>query len=302
MEPVMGRVALSSLSVVAMAMLFAGLSMLVAGVPLLGMLAGSSVAGTIGSAVLRVSGAFVIAGAVAVILSRRLWFVLPNEREAAASGGPPALAGWLPILTVVLIAVPIWLVVRLRPFLAEWRQVIDMLATPALWQQANANGSGLVVVPIAGALAPAGFELAATAGFVLGAPLVAALLALRSERFPRIYLTWIVLLTALVAASVVSASAAMATVAALRDLVDTSPGRADEAAQITTILARYTAAIGPTAPVLVWTLGALLVWVPPVVFSRRARATFAARERSGPADAETALDVETITTPPRFPG
>lgn len=38
------------------------------------------------------------------------------------------LGGWLIALAIALVGLPVWLVLRLLPFLAEWRRVDDVLA------------------------------------------------------------------------------------------------------------------------------------------------------------------------------
>ena len=100
-------------------------------------------------------------------------------------------------LAIVLVALPVWLLFRLQPFLTEWSRVVDVLAASDLWQGANANMSGIVLVPLAGALTPPLFELAALFAFVVASAVLLPLLLSRSRRFPRIYLVCGVLLSAL---------------------------------------------------------------------------------------------------------
>ena len=93
MEHLTDRVTGWVLRSVATALLFAGVSVLVAGVPLLGMLTGSAVARTIAGLFLQLSGVFVVAGATARYLSRPRGPLLPNERTATADADPkPDLA------------------------------------------------------------------------------------------------------------------------------------------------------------------------------------------------------------------
>ena len=162
MEQLTDRVTGWVLRSVATALLFAGVSVLVAGVPLLGMLTGSAVARTIAGLFLQLSGVFVVAGATARYLSRPRGPLLPNERTATADADRPEVGGWLIALAIVLVALPVWLVLRLQPFLAEWVRVVDYLATSGIWEGANANGSGLVLLPLAGPLAPPLLDLAAS--------------------------------------------------------------------------------------------------------------------------------------------
>ena len=82
--------------------------------------------------------------------------------------------------------------------------------------------------------------------------------------------------------------------------MEETPPRPGEDAQLRQGLARYTDIVDSTASVLLWTLFAYLAWLPPILLSRRARATFASR----PVIVSTAAspNLEAITSPPRFPG
>jgi len=295
MEKLTDRLALGVLRFFATAMLFFGISVFIAGVPLFGMLTGSPLVQTIAGILLQIGGAFVVGGGAALYLSRRRGPLLPNERAATSDAERPALGGWLIALAIVLVTLPIWLVLRLRPFLAEWGRVIDFLATLDIWQGANANGSGLVLLPLFAALTPPFFELAALSAFVVASAALFALLLSRSPRFPRIYLACVVLLSALVIASVRGADAAMSAAEAVRQLIEDTNPSAEEAALLSDSLNRYTSIVSSTAPVLVWALCAYLIWIPGVISSRRARIVFAKRARDA-----GAIDLESITTPPRF--
>ena len=302
MSTLTDRFAAGILRSAAIAMLFAGISMLVAGVPLSSVLAGSAMTREISGILLQISGVFVIAGAASLYLSSPRAVRLPNEHMATSDAERPEVAGWLIALAVALVALPAFLALRLRPFLAEWRRVVDVLARFDLWEGANANMSGVVLVPLAAALTPPLFELAAMVAFVVASVALLALLFGRSERFPRLYLVSVLLLSALVIASVRGASAARLAAAAVQPLIEGSNALAGEAAQVTDVLGRYTRAVSLAAPALVWTLCGYLIWVPAMVWSRRARATFATSVGGRVSTPATAADIESITTPPRFPG
>jgi hypothetical protein len=129
-----------------------------------------------------------------------------------------------------------------------------------------------------------------------------ALLLLRSQRFPRVYLVCLILLAAPVIASVRGASAAALAGSALQQLIVDTSVSADESAQLSEGLQRYTSIVGSTAPVLVWTFWGYLIWMPALLFSRRARSTFAASGERRVLDPARAADLEAITSPPPFPG
>jgi hypothetical protein len=286
----------------ATAMLFAGASMLVAAVPSFSLLSESPVARTIASIFLQIGVVFVVGGGAAIYLSRQRGLLLPNERAAVADGDRPAIGGWLIALAIGLVALPVWLVLRLQPFLAEWRRVIDFLAASRIFDGANANGSGLVLLPLAGALTPPMFELGAMLAFVAASASLLVLLLSRNQWFPRLYLACAVILSALVMSSVQGAAAATLAVEAGQQLIQGSNPSAEESAQLSEGLGRYASIVGSTAPVLVWTLFGYLIWLPALIVSQRARMTFASPVASPQSTAARATDIEAITSPPRFLG
>jgi hypothetical protein len=296
------RFAMWALRSVATAMVFAGVSVLVAGVPLFGMFPEAPVARTIAGFLFQLSGLFVVSGATAMYLSRARAPGLPNERATTSDAERPRVGGWLIVMAIVLVTLPVWLLLRLQPFLAEWSRVADVLSTFDMWEGANANMSGIVLVPLAGALTPPLFELAALLTFIVAPAVLLPLLFTRSRRFPRIYIVCSVLLSALVIASLRGADAALLAGEAAQQFIEGSSARAEEEGQLTGILARYTRIVGSTAPVLAWALCGYLGWVPGMIFSRRVRTTFASRIDSRDTASATAFDIEAITSPPRFPG
>lgn len=302
MERLTDRLILWVLRSVATVMLFFGVSLLVAGVPVFGMLTGSAVARTIAGLLLQLGSVFIVAGAVAIYLLRPRGLLLPNERVATPDVERPAVGGWLLALATSLVALPVWLVIRLQPFLAEWGRVVDFLATLDIWRGADANASGIVLVPLAGALTPPLFELAAMVAFVVASAALLVSLFSQSQRFPRIYLVCVVLLAALVIASVRGANAATLAGNAVEQLIEGTSPSAEESTQLREGLQRYTSIVGSTASVLMWTLCGYLIWIPAIIFSRRVRTTFAIRDAGRTLTPARATDIETITSPPRFPG
>ena len=134
MDKLADRLVLWAVRSVATVMLLAGISMLVAGLPLFGVLresslSGSSVMRTIAYGLLQLSGVFVLAGAAARYLSNPAGLVLPNEDQSTFEAARPEIGGWLSVLAIVLVALPAWLVLRVQPFLGESRRVAGLLAT-----------------------------------------------------------------------------------------------------------------------------------------------------------------------------
>ena len=301
-DTLIDRLTLWVLRSFAAGMLFFGVSLLMAGVPVVGVLAGSELAMAIAGIFLQIAIVFIVAGAAGMYLSRSRRLLLPNEHPSTSEGARPTLGGWLIALAAALIALPVWLVVRLQSFFAEWRRVVDYLATWDIWSGGDANGSGLVLVPLAGALTPPMFELAAAVSMLAASVMLIASLLLRSQRFPRIYLVCLILLAAPVIASVRGAGAAALAGSAVQQLIVDTSVSADESAQLAEGLQRYTSIVGSTAPVLVWTFCGYLIWMPALLFSRRARSTFAASGERRVLEPTKAADLEAITSPPPFPG
>lgn len=285
------------LRLTASAMLLAGASGLIAGVASSGLLTGgSTLLRTLASVAFQLACVFISAGATALYLSRSRRLQLPNERTTTAAADRPQVGGWLTALAVFLVALPVWMILRLVPFLTEWRRTIDVIAASGPLDASGSSMAGLVLLPVAAALLPPLFELAAMFACAGGSAILLVLLLRRSPLFPRTYLVCVVLMGAWVVASVIGASAATATAHAIERLMEDSGARPGEAADLRNVLGRYTGIVGSTAPVLVWTSCAYLVWVPSLLSSQRVRTTFASTA------ANPANDIEAVTRPPRFPG
>ena len=287
------------LRAIAKAMLFGGVAMLLATIPAFALVS-SDVPRAIAAILLQVAAAFLVGGVAANFLSHARGTLLPNERLTTAASQRPAVGGWLMALGLTLVAAPVWLLWRMQPFLAEWRRVMDLASAPGLWDNANQNMSGVVLMPIAAALTPPFFELATLIGFVVSSLILLPLLLSRSPRFPRVYVVCVVLLTAMAVASIRGAAAAALASDALRQVIDTTSANAQEAASLRQILERYSIVFS-TAPALLWTLFAYVLWLPGVFSSARAWATFAQREEPVVPSPARATDLAAITSPPRFP-
>ena len=283
-------------------MLFAGVSIFIAAIPLFAFLTESPAPRAIATVLLQLGGSFLAGGIAAKVFLGR-GQLLANERVSAGEHRPP-LSSLLFACGLTFIAAPVWLVIEVRPFLAEWRQIIDLLSTPGLWDNANANMSGVILIPIFGALTPPFIELVTIAAFVSGPALLVPLLWSRSPRFPRLYLVYAVMLTTLVIASWRGASAAALAGSAIRDEAARIQQSADEFATMNDVLQRYDTAVSTTLPPLVWALFAYLAWAPLILTSSVAQQTFARRPEPPPgaATADGRSSIEAITQPPRFPG
>ena len=295
---------------VATALLMAGVAMLVAAMPAWPLTAGTEAPRAIVVVLLQMGAVLVAGGVAAKFVLRGRFPALPNEQITVADDQRPALGGELVVLALVLIAVPIWLVVQLQPFLAEWRFVWGYLSDPELWDNANANMSGVILVPLAGALTPPFLQLLALVGFAAASATLVSLMLARSPRFPRTYLVCLVLLSAVLFASVRATSGAMLAGDALGQemarIARTSATAAeDDAAPEQTgrnAIDRYSNAVRAAAPSLALAWFAYVLWVPLLFASGKVRTTFGGRVERIVTTPEKAADLEAITRPPRFPG
>ena len=283
---------------VAGAMTFAGTSALVAAVPLFLLADMAGELRSIGFIVLQIAAVFVTGGIAARYLLRARAPILPGERATAADSQQPGSDGWLTALGVFLVALPVLLLFLLRPFLAEWYTVIRFLAQSDMWESANANMSGVILLPLFAALTPPFIELVTAVGFVATSALLMILLRMRSDRFPRTYLVCVVLLTALVIASVRGVDGARLAADAVQQIAADSNARPGETDEARDVVARYMAAVDSAAPPLVWTLFGYMAWMVPLLSARHAQAF--ARYRP-PASIHAPPTLESITSPPRFP-
>ena len=182
MERISDRLALWVLRSIAVALLFFGASMLMAGAPAIGILTESVVVRSIAWIFFQIVIGFIIAGTAAVYLSRLHGPLLPNERLATSDTSRAPLGGWVMAFAVTLVVLPLWLVFRLQPLFDGWAVVIDYLSTWD-WSGANAAGSGLVLLPVAAALTPPTFQLFAALFLIATSVMLFVLLLLRSPRF-----------------------------------------------------------------------------------------------------------------------
>lgn len=292
---------------VAGAMTFSGTSALVAAVPLFLFGRANGEVRSIGGIVLQIAGVFVSGGIAAGYLLRATAPVLPGERATAADG-QRAGDGWLTALGVFLMALPVLLLFLLQPFLGEWNTVIRLLAESGIWENAN-DMSGVILLPLFAALTPPFIELVTAAGFVTTCALLLILLRMRSIRFPRTYLVGAVLLTALVIASVRGVEGARLAAEAIQQLAADSNARPGEIDQLRDGIARYMTAVNSASPPLVWSLLGYMAWMVPLFSARHSQAftrhrppaEVGARVTGQGIAAALPTDVESVTSPPRFP-
>jgi hypothetical protein len=248
MDPLSGRVVAWLIRRAAAALVFAGGALCLAAIPALSAVSGG--ARDVLVVVLQIGAVWVALGLSAGYAS---------YRPASPSGA------WAIVVAAALVVGAAWLLFTVQPFLSEWRVVASLLQSSGLLRTANANMSGVVLLPIAAALTPPFIELAALAALVVCAVLMLVLALTRSPRFTTLYLASALVITALVAGSVRGAEAAEMTAGLLQPVIEQSKPRPEEDAVIRTTLDRYSAAVMPTATTLVWACMGYVMWVPPVL-------------------------------------
>lgn len=284
----------------AVVMLFAGLALVAAGVPMTSLFGGSAVARHVTELGVQTGATLGIAAGLVLLLCRERWIPLPNELRLAQTTRP-AIGGWLLAVALTLLAVPAWLVLQLQPFLREWLSLLPILADVRLWDGANANGSGVVLIPIAAALTPPLLELMTMAAMVAASAGLLVLLLRRSVAFPRLYVAIALLLLGLTIAAHRGATAALLATLEVRRLMATSPSP-KELAVAQDVLTRYISVVSAASAALPWACLAYLVWTPLLVTTNRARVTFSAvGDRRGAAPLDAA-NVDVVTRPPTLLG
>ena len=303
MDTVPERLVAYVLRSIARAVLFAGISMLPAGMPLFVLLRSESAElRQIAVTLLQLGGVLITTGIIARYCLQPGRRSLHNEQVTIAEAQRPTVGGWLMGLAFMLVAAPLMLLISLQPFLAEGMRVYVFLQSSIDWSDAGRGMGGIALLPIFGALTPALIEFMAMAAFVGTSALLFPLLCVRSYRFPRFYVVCLVLVSGLALASLLAAYGVSEIAGGLQQMIDTTSATAGEAAEFRQGLDRYTNAVGLPVLPLVITWFAYAAWLAPLVSSPRARDTFASPVVKPIATPATAQDIATITTPPRFPG
>lgn len=247
---------------------------------------------------LELGVAFVVAGGLALYLSRQRGFLLPNEREVVLDEERPEFGGWLIALAIFLAAWPALIIIGLQSLRSEWDRVIILLVSSGFFEGLDDPLSGIVAIPVALALTPAMIEFAAMVAFIGTSAMLLPLLLLRSPLFPRLYVVCVSLLVGFVVASFRAADGMIFVVDAIEDLMRNSNARPEDIAQAREVIGQHAAVVSSTARTLFWSLCGYLIWLPALSFSRQVSTTYARRvnDHSIAADAS---NIESITRPPR---
>lgn len=250
--------------------LSAGLSMLVASVPLL--VVNASQVATFARVAVLLAAILIATGAATRYVSTTSRALLINEGDHDGSVERTPFGGWLWLLLATLVLLPIWMLDRLRPLAALWRDILTFMDQQGVWDQLGAGGmSGLVFLPVAAVLSVPALDAAVAVGVALGAVLLIVLLVTRNPRFPRAYLAFAVLLVGLVIASQVATGAAIEAGRIIESKVDAST----ESQQARAAIASYGQLLQDSALVLLIVAVGLGLWTLALFTSRRIHTTFA---------------------------
>ena len=234
---------------VATLLALAGLAALAASASALTLLSHNSAARPLVAIVVQTAIVCLVGGAAALYASRTRRHCPGDDAAPSAIG----IVGW--IVAAGLVALPAWMVLRMQPFLASWRETVALGAGSRMWDDASSSAGGMVLVPVAIVLTPPVVELLTVAAFVLTSIALLICLVRRRPSLPRWYTAWIVILAALVVASARGATAASQAALVVERALDRSDRRADEIAQVRAFVGRYTGDVNAAAAVLAWTLG-----------------------------------------------
>jgi len=207
-------------------------------------------------AILAISVVLVSGGATALYLSRA------KSHEHGAPEMSPSIGAQSLAVAGALVVLPAWLTLRFLPLLAEARFVVEITPWNEMFRGANANGSGLVLIPLAIAAAPPILELTALVACAATSLVMLARLMARSPQAPRVLLACVVLIGTLVIASVVGARASADAATAARALIDSTSPTASERAQLIDGVDRYERAVTSGVAPLLWTLAGYAACVP----------------------------------------
>jgi hypothetical protein len=227
--------------------------------------------------------ALLLAGGISLYLSSASTTWLPDGVHSQRSAGS-GFNGWLILFPLTLIGVPALMLVQLQPLAALWRDVFALAEQLNIWQglQRNSPDSGYILMPIFAALTLPAIDAVAAVSIGVGSALMIALLLVRSTRVPRALLIFVILQGALALASAVGGIVVERLAPSIEQLIRSTPDQSGvEHQQILAALQRYGAVVQGASNTLAWSWAVIAVWVPLLLLSVRARATFAAFAGSG---------------------
>jgi len=255
-------------------LVMAGVAACAAGVVSFRLLSTTASARPFAAIVFQMAAAALLGGVAASYFLRSSRVIFLNEGPPPSTGEQTEVGGWLVIMAIALAGLPVWMLLNVRDFLGEWRGILRAVAASDIWQGGASGMAGIVLIPIFAALAPPFLELLTVLGFVIASTTLLVLLTGRKRTFPRFYVVWMLLLSALVILCVRGAAAGALAGGAVERALRESPRDAVEAAPILDYIGRYISVVTTTARVLLWTLGGYLIWLPLILFSSRIRSTF----------------------------
>lgn len=291
------RLAFNLLKLAAHVMMIAGVAMVVPSLALRTMGEDGEPAAAIARAGQRFSAIFLAAGVASLYLVGSRRRIFPNEGEPP--GTDRTVGGWLVLLALTLVALPLWLFTQSAPLMSISNDIIAFLGEQGVWQaiERDSQFSGLILMPVVAVLGVPFLEAGATVSFLGGSAILLVLMMVRSRRFPRAFLMCVLMQGALVIASAYG----MRIVAHVSPFIEravTEGSTASTAQQRRALeeIQRYQSVVRATAVSLMWTWSGYLVWTPALFLSDRIRTTFAVVQ---PASIAAPL-IDRIPTQDRF--
>ncbi len=223
------------------------------------------------------------------------------------------ISGWTSFLAFSLVGLPLVALALAAPLLSLWRDAFALMDTLGVWKMLNGGDFGgvLVLAVVGTALLVPVFELLTIVSFLVASFVPLLLLYSRRRDFPAVFVACVLIQLALVAGSFYAIDLmANVTPAAEKELAEqASTGHDQESVIMVAWVRRHDEVVGPTALYFAGLFLGYLVWVPPVVLSKGARAAFATGTTAGfapraplvesPACEAPAAEIPTVGVPPR---
>lgn len=195
----------------------------------------------------------------------------------------PTTGIWLALLSATLIGLPVLLVVQLGPLTQFWQDVVALGSRLDVWQGANSNAAGLVLVPAAAVLLVPAIQALTGLGLMTACALLLLPLAIaKSAHIVRVLAVAAVLLGGAISAGAFGVNATAQLGPTVERLIRETPDRGGEQAQARALVERYQAVTRTSALTLLWSWAALFAWLPVLTLTTRVGSTSQTASASAP--------------------
>ena len=209
-------------------------------------------------------------GAAIVLFVVRDWIRVPRAGEAQAKA-----PFWVALIAVCLAAQAGLAVVFSSGIRSLWQDAIPALDQAGVFREARSGAQGsAILAPVLAVLFVPILETACAASLIAAPILLLVLLFTRSRAFPKSLVLTAIVQAALVAGVYVAMNAFLPMAQALLSLTAHVADIPVEIQRALAGLRRIAALIGPTAQAFALLLIPIALWVPVMMFSRRAEGVF----------------------------